>query len=562
MNFLEQLEHLSSSSHLAIVLILTVGFSLASLFGYLSDRLKISPILGYLIAGYFIGPFFPGFNANVQASEQLAEVGIILMMFGVGLHFKWQDLIAVRNIVLPGAFSQSIITTLGTAFFVHLIGGSWTYGIITGLALAVSSTVVLARVLSDENLLNTPQGNIAVAWTVVEDLITVFILVLIPAIAFSSSLEVFSWYSLIPAIFFIFLKFFALLALMFTLGSRCVNYVLFLVARTHSHELFTLTILALTFVIAIGSSFLFGTSIALGAFIAGLIVGQTVVKHQALAYSSPMKDAFLVIFFLSVGMIFNPFAIQSNFPLFLIVLGVILLFKPIVTLLLILFFKYPFKTAFVVALAIAQIGEFSFILIEEALKYKLVSDDVYDVIVACALISICLNPLLFRLFKKQWNGEEKIESIDPELYKNTQEEIPVVVLIGLGAFGRKIVDHLLHEKWQPIIIDRDVDLIAEFNEQNLEAFYGDASIPRILEVGYLDAAKLLIINCLEKEVVLDVIKFARESYPLLPIIVRVKSIEEKEFLKDYELNALYCDEEEGFKAFFNFLTVDLSKQIL
>jgi CPA2 family monovalent cation:H+ antiporter-2 len=387
--------------NLKVVLILTIGFAFASVLGYLSFRAKLSPILGYLLAGYLIGPYSPGFVADMQISEQLAEIGVILMMFGVGLHFKWQDLMSVKNIAIPGAIGQTLVASTVGAALIYSIGWSLATGIIFGLAIGVASTVVLIRVLTDYNLLNTSEGHIAVGWLIVEDIITVFVLILIPTLTKFVKGSEFSLPVMAGSIVWALLKFIILIGLVSTVGYKFVLYVISKIMLTRSHELFTLTILALTFVIATGSSLLFGTSIALGAFIAGMMIGQTEVRHQATMNSMPLKDTFVVIFFLSVGMLFSPTAIVEHFPLFIGVLAIILIVKPLTALVIALVLNYPYRTALIVAIALAQIGEFSFILAEEAMKSHLLPDEGFDIIVACALVSISLNPLLFKLLKNK-----------------------------------------------------------------------------------------------------------------------------------------------------------------
>lgn len=387
--------------NLKIVLILTVGFGLASLLGYFSYRLKLSPILGYLVTGYIIGPYSPGFVADLQISEQLAEIGVILMMFGVGLHFQVKDLIEVKHIAIPGAVIQTLASTLAATLLIHLMGWSLETGVIIGLAVGVASTVVLVRILSDFNLLDTTQGHIAIGWLVVEDILTVLVLVLLPTIADDLKESHFSFGAIIISIFFVFFKFILLILIMFTIGRKIVTYILSTITKINSHELFTVTIIALIFGIATGSAFLFGTSIALGAFIAGMVIGQTDSRQQAFVNSLPMQDTFIVVFFLTVGMLFNPVAIQEHFLLFIGVLSIILIIKPLTAFLIVFLLRYPFKTAMIIAISLAQIGEFSFILAESAMNLEILPDEGYDVIVACALISISLNPLLFRWLKPE-----------------------------------------------------------------------------------------------------------------------------------------------------------------
>lgn len=387
--------------NLKIVILLTVGLSLATVLGYLAYRIKLSPILGYLIAGYLIGPYSPGFVGDRIIAEQLAELGVILMMFGVGMHFKQEDLMNVKNIAIPGAIGQTFIAaTAGTALM-YMAGWSLESGIILGMAIGVASTVVLVRVLTDNKLLNTPQGHIAVGWLIVEDLITVVVLVLVPTLAIVAQGGNFDLSSIGLSISLVLLKFIVLTIIMFTIVRKLVVYILSKIEMTHSHELFTLTILALTLILATGSSLIFGTSIALGAFLAGMVIGQTTLRRRISMNTMPLKDTFVVVFFLSVGMLFNPAVIVNRFPLFIGILAIILIVKPLVAFLITIILKYPLKTALTVSLALAQIGEFSFILSEEANKFDLLPDDGYDLIVACALVSIPINPLLFKLGAEQ-----------------------------------------------------------------------------------------------------------------------------------------------------------------
>ncbi len=393
------MEHLQ----LKIVLILTVGFALASILGYIAHRIKLSPIFGYLIAGYIIGPYSPGFVADREISEQLAEIGVILMMFGVGLHFKWRDLLHVKNIAILGAVTQTVVAAAIGAMLTYSMGWSLEAGIIFGLAIGVASTMVLVRVLSDNNLLHTPQGLISVGWLIVEDIITVAVLLLLPVLSCLLKGEGVSIYNITFSVVLIIFKFIVLISILFTVGRKCVVYILSKVIETKSQELFILTVLALTFVIAIGSALVFGTSIALGAFIAGMVIGQTQskVRQQASSNAMPLKDAFVVIFFLSVGMLFNPQVILANFPTFLGVFAIIILAKPLTAFFITLLAKYPMRTALTVSIALAQIGEFSFILAEEAIKFRILPYEGYDILVACSLVSISINPLLFKLLKKR-----------------------------------------------------------------------------------------------------------------------------------------------------------------
>lgn len=391
---------MEETTKLNIVFIFTVGFAFASLLGYFSQKIKLSPLLGYLIAGYLIGPFSPGFVADLKLAEQLAEIGVILMMFGVGIHFKWQDLVKVRKIAIPGAIIQTFAATVFGALFIVSSGWTLEAGILMGMAMGVASTVVLVRVLSDYNLLKTAKGHIAVGWLVVEDIITVIALLLLPILGATLKTESVPFNEILHAVGIAFFKFVILITVIFTFGKKIVQFIFNKILQTESHELFTLTILAITFVIAAGAAFLFGTSLALGAFLAGMLIGQTDIRHKVSNTVLSLKDVFVVIFFLSIGMLFNPITLVNHFFLFLMMLGVVIIIKPLAAIFLTWIFKYPFQTGLTVAIGLAQIGEFSFILAEEANKLSLLPDDGYDIIVACSLISIAINPLLFKLFIK------------------------------------------------------------------------------------------------------------------------------------------------------------------
>lgn len=542
---------MEETSNFTIVMILTIGFTLASLLGYLTQQIKLSPILGYLLAGYVIGPYFPGYVANLQLAEQLAEVGVMLMMFGVGLHFKWQDLANVKNIAIPGAIIQTLVATAVAALFVHHIWGSWEVGIIIGLAIGVASTVVLVRVLTDHNLLDTLQGHIAVGWLIVEDILTVAVLILLPAIVDLLTGSSISMQQILTSMALVVIKFILLAAIMFTLGHKFVSYALFKIARTRSPELFTLTVLALTFLIATGSALLFGTSIALGAFIAGMVIGQTDVRHQASAYATPMKDVFVVIFFLSVGMLLNPMVIIEHFSLFLSVLIIILVVKPLTAFLIVILMRYPTAVALSIAFALAQIGEFSFILAEEAAKFHIFPDEGYDVIVACALISIAVNPLFFKILNyltPRLIGQEHESSLSqPSLQERPTGKLKALI-VGFEIIGQAVANTLEKLGYHFVIIDRNVDTVAKLIEQKCEAVYGEATFPNILQMAQIKSASLLILTVSDLETNLDIIRYAREAQPNITIIARARSLEEGNIFNQMGI-AVVCEKEEICKAF-------------
>ena len=537
--------------NIQIVMILAVGLALATLLGYFSQKAKLSPIFGYLVAGYMIGPYSPGFVADAHIAEQLAEIGVILMMFGVGLHLKWQELVNVRNIAIPGAIIQTLLTTIAGAWLVHSYGWPLETGLVIGLAIGVASTVVMIRVLSDNNMVSTPEGHIAIGWLIVEDILTVIALLLLPALAASVQGEGVSVSHVAHAVGIAVLKCILLIATMLIAGFKIVSWIFLKVARTRSQELFTLTVLSLIFVIATGSALLFGTSIALGAFMAGLVIGQTEVRHQASANALPLKDTFAVIFFLSVGMLFNPVALISNFPLFIGIMVIILLIKPLIAYIVAVALGRSFQTALLVAFSLAQIGEFSFIVSEEALKLKLLPDDGFDIIVACALVSIALNPLIFsacRSIGKRWDKASKAKihaGIDQQLSISKQ-----AIIVGFGPIGQDVAKILEELGIVPVIIETNVDTINTQKNNYKNVIYGDATVKQILEAAKIDTANILIITTPEINTTLQIIELARELNDKIYIIARAIYRSDKKLLADLKVSAI-CDEEESRHAFID-----------
>lgn len=541
---------LEASYHLKVVLILTFGFGAAGILGYLSQVARLSPIPGYLIAGYMIGPHCPGFVADREISEQLAEIGVILMMFGVGLHFKWQDLLNVKAIALPGAIGQVLFTAVVGSLLIYSLGWPFEVGLITGLAVGIASTVVLVRVLSDQGLLNTPRGNIAMGWLIVEDILTVAMLMLMPVLADLSKGSQFSFQQLGAELTLIIAKFTALVALMLTLGRDLVAKILLRVAQTRSHELFTLSMLALIFIIATVAALAFGASIALGAFIAGIVVGQTEVRHQAFADSMPLKDVFVVIFFLSIGMLFNPRAIFSNPSLFTLVMALIVIIKPLVAFGLTILLRYPLKTALTIALALAQIGEFSFILAQEAMNRHLLPQEMYDVIIACSLVSISINPLLFQGLNKISAYLDRFYSCNESSgrFKKPASQKPIAIVVGFGPIGQSVSYCLCKKGYEPLVIDHNIDTIAELRREGWAAVYGDAAMPNILKNTPITRAKFLIITVPDADQSFNIIQAAKQLNPSIVIMARARYTTDQPDLERMGVKTICC-ESESIKAF-------------
>jgi CPA2 family monovalent cation:H+ antiporter-2 len=382
-----------------LIATVAVGFVLAFGFGYAADRLRLPPLVGYLVAGIFLGPFTPGFVADSDLAAQLAEMGVILLMFGVGLHFSTRDLLAVRMIAVPGAIGQIALATLAGIGLTQLWGWSLGAGIVFGLSLSVASTVVLLKALSDRNLVDTPNGRVAVGWLIVEDLAMVLALVLLPAFAEAMGGTAGAAHGndgpVLLTLAITLGKVAAFAALAILVGPKLVPYLLLQVARTGSRELFTLSVLALALGIAYGSAMIFGVSFALGAFFAGVVLSESRFSHKAAADSLPLQDAFSVLFFLSVGMLFDPFVVMREPLAVLAVLVLIVIVKGLFALAIVLALRYPVNMGLTVAAGLAQVGEFSFILIGLGAALGLLPQEGRDLVLAGAILSITLNPFSF-----------------------------------------------------------------------------------------------------------------------------------------------------------------------
>lgn len=535
--------------NIRILLILTYGFALATLLGYAARRLKLPTILGYLVAGYVIGPHCPGYSADPKVAEQLAEIGIILMLFGVGIHFKPEQLFAVRKLAIPGALLQTTVATIATVLLSIFSGFSLTSGILLGLAIGVASTFVMAGVLSQNNLLETKEGHIAIGWLVVEDIITVIVLALLPLIA---SYEQTSSGSATLSVLTIAGKLIILCVGLFTIGYRFIRLILERIAAVHSQELFTIAVLAVVFLIAVGSALVFGASLALGAFLAGMIIGKTNVKHQAAANALSLKDTFSIVFFLSVGMLLNPSAPGMHLSLFFGVLFIILILKPLTAFVLVMAFGLPIRTALTVALALTQIGEFSFILAEQAGKLGLFPKGGYDVIVTCAFLSISLNPVLFRYRKAIETSLQKISFLKKILVReknHVSETIPeerTAVIIGYGPVGKEMVKTLQEIGYQTTVIEKEIEAITDA-PGNSKMIYGDASYRDLLKEAGLPKAEILIITTLDGEEIAKIVAFAKEENPDITVLVRIKYLSEASIMHDIRVKYV-CSETESAKA--------------
>ncbi|MBL9149381.1 MAG: cation:proton antiporter [Phycisphaerae bacterium] len=523
---------------------IAAAFAAAWVLGLITTRLGLSPIVGYLLAGIAIGPHTPGFVGDPDVAHELSELGVILLMFGVGLHFHLKDLVAVKGIAIPGAIVQSVAATAIATLVFPLLGWSWSAGAVVGMAMAVASTVVLLRALIDRGLLDSPDGHAAVGWLIVEDVFTVLLLVLLPLFGPGQAGQG----SGIAALGWALVKLVALVAIVYLAGSRVVPWVLVRVAKLRSRELFTLTVLVLSITVAVVSSVVFGASVALGAFLAGMVVGQSPVSHQAASDALPMRDAFAVIFFVSVGMLFQPAFVKEEPLLLAVGLGIVLVAKPLAALAIVAILGYPARTALTVAIGLAQIGEFSFILAQVASKEGLLPESGKQLLVAVAIVSIAINPILFRLLdplERFVSGSTRLSRIfDGRAAARAKEdnaeaaaraittEKPLAIIVGYGPVGR-LVDAVLRDTgFETSIIDFNVVTVRGLAERGRLAIYGDATRPEILRDAGIERAEQLVVALPHSTDRTALVTLARELNPNVEISVRARYLDERKALEE------------------------------
>ena len=531
--------------HTSLIATIVAGLGLAFVFGAIANRLKLPVLVGYLLAGVLVGPFTPGYVADQELAPQLAEIGVILLMFGVGLHFSMKDLMAVKNIAIPGAVVQiGAATAMGLGLAVAL-GWSVGAGVVFGLALSVASTVVLLRALQERRLIETGRGKIAVGWLIVEDLAMVLALVLLPALSGVLGGEAPSQGGSVLGAFAMTIgKVVAFVAFMLIVGRRVIPWILHRIAHTGSRELFRLAVLAIALGVAFGSAALFGVSFALGAFFAGMIMAESELSQQAANETLPLRDAFAVLFFVSIGMLFDPMVLLREPLSVLATLLIIVVGKSIAALIIVRAFKRPMSTALTISASLAQIGEFSFILAGLGVSLKLLPEDGRDLILAGAILSILMNPLLFAILDRVLPGmiakEAKARGEPPPTSAAAQ---PHAVLVGYGRVGKAVADGL-KGRTPLVVIEDDVERAEDLRKAGFETVGGNAVKPEVLLKAGLDKATHLFVAVPNPFEAARIIEQARAANPKALIVARAYTDADVALLKQMGAAHALIGEEE------------------
>ncbi|MGE5219628.1 MAG: YbaL family putative K(+) efflux transporter [Chloroflexota bacterium] len=553
-----------------LITTIAVALGLALILGFVAARLKLPPLVGYLIAGIAIGPATPGFVADIELSTQLAEIGVMLLMFGVGLHFSLEDLLAVRRIALPGALVQIVVATMMGLGAAALWGWSHSAGMVLGLALSVASTVVLLKALESRGVLETFNGRIAVGWLVVEDLVMVLVLVLLPVFAVSLGSTADGAHgagdrSLVATLGFTLGWIAVFIALMLIVGRRLFPQLLWQIARTGSRELFTLCVIAAALGIAYASAESFGVSFALGAFFSGMVLRESPLSYRAAEESLPLRDAFSVLFFVSVGMLFDPKVLIDEPLHVLFVVTIIVFGKSLAAFFLVLLFRYPLNTALTVSASLAQIGEFSFILAGLGVDLGLMPEEGRSLILAGSIISIALNPLVFHVIepaqawiRKRSKLAQALERPDDplavlpitvELTRLTEQ----VVLVGYGRVGRRIGEALTANGISFVVAEENREIVEKLRENGIPAVSGDASDPNVLIQAHIHRARMLVIATPDTLDVRRMIEIARTVNPRIETIVRTHSEEEAVLLEKETAGKVFLGEHELARSMIQFV---------
>ncbi|MBI6338211.1 Kef family K(+) transporter [Proteus vulgaris] len=546
------------------------GLALAYILGMIAQRLKISPLVGYLAAGVLAGPFTPGFVADTSLAPELAEIGVILLMFGVGLHFSLKDLMAVKAIAIPGAIAQIAVATLLGLGLSAFFGWGLFSGIVFGLCLSTASTVVLLRALEERGLIDSQRGQIAIGWLIVEDLAMVLALVLLPAIAnMLESSDQTNVSQLMINLGITIGKVVAFILIMMIVGRKLIPWILAKTAATGSRELFTLSVLALALGIAYAAVTLFDASFALGAFFAGMVLNESELSHRAAQDTLPLRDAFAVLFFVSVGMLFDPMVLIEHPLGILATLAIIIIGKSVAALVLVRMFGHSRRTALTISVSLAQIGEFAFILAGLGVALNVLEPDARNLVLAGALVSIMLNPVLFSLLDRYLAKTETKEEVEQLQQEELEEEMPVpvdicghAIIVGYGRAGSMLAEKLLAQSIPLVIIENSRNKFAELKEKSLNTVLGNASTKESLALARIDCAKSLLLTIPNGYEAADVAETARSMNPDLniivrahfdDIIVRANYDEEASFILEKGANHVVIDEDQTASAMADML---------
>lgn len=542
----------------SLISTLAAGFGLALIFGFLAARLGLPALVGYLVAGIAIGPATPGFVANAEIASQLSEIGVMLLMFGVGLHFSINDLMSVRKIALPGAIVQMLVATVLGVLLSSMWGWSLGAGLVFGLSLSVASTVVLLKALESRGLAESPNGRIAIGWLVVEDLAMVLVLVLLPVLAPSlgGNASAPNSQSIWLVVLITLAQVGGFIAFMLIVGRRLFPWILWHVTKTGSRELFTLCVVSAAVSIAYGSAALFGVSFALGAFFAGMVLRESEFSQRAAEQTLPLQDAFAVLFFVSVGMLFDPQVVLDNPLQVLATVAIIMLGKSLAAAVLVLMLRYSIKTALTVSAGLAQIGEFSFILAGLGVSLGLLPKEGQSLILAGALISIALNPLLFSGVSliQEWFMKNPRIALRLEPPPNPLKEFPLsteakylsnqVVLVGWGRVGKLIANSLTEQGIPFVVAEENRAFVEKLRQIGIPAVWGDATEPEVLVQAHIREAKALVIATPETVMVSKMTEVAQALNPDIKIVVRSHNIEEAALIEEESGATVFVGERE------------------
>ena len=527
-----------------IIVTITAALLVASVGGYLAARLHLPAILGFVVSGIVIGPFSPGYTADSEIASQLAEIGVILLMFGVGVHFSLKDLLAVQRIALPAAIVQTVLMTALVTVIVHQIWG-WSIGagVVLGLAVAIASTVILVHSLTERNELDSTPGRIAIGWLIVEDLITVLALVLLPEVIGPDSGG--SGAELALAVAITLAKVTALAVVAVVVGARVVPWMLLKVAHTGSRELFTLSVLAAALGIAWASAALFDVSLALGAFLAGLIISESDLSHRAAADALPLRDAFAVLFFVSVGMLFDWHILLEQPWLLATLLLIILLVKPLITFIIVALYRYPTRFGLLIAASRAQIGEFSFILGALGLSLAVFDEDANSLLLAAAILSIALNPLAYEAIgplERRLRSTRLTRALTEGRAVSVLDQLGApeplrghAIVCGHGRVGEVICRALERRSFEYVVVEQNRRIVDQLRERGVRVVYGDAANPIIMEQLGLARARVLIVAMPEPITARIVVERAAELAPRVPVVVRTHSEGEREWFERHSI---------------------------